>query len=197
MAYFSKVLHRRSNESSKCDCHVLLHGLFSWWPLQRSRFQWSIPWGTRNCNADSCFLLFYAVRHFHKNYDRTFIDYLLNFLTWKKCVIQLNLFSFSRQGTGGGTQEYRNLCVLPPNMLNQKFFSIWFVWLTALIIISAIMVVLRIAIVFSSEIRELMLNMVYQIRIKNVSERFFTIEWLKFVQIYYMTTNSCILFLFF
>ena len=116
-------------------------------------------------------------------------------------MIQLNLFSFSRQGTGGNTEKYHNLCVLPPNMLNQKFFSIWFVWLTALIIISAIMVVLRIAIVFSSEIRELMLNMVYQIRIKNVSERFLTIELLKFVQIerdiYYISTNSYILFFFF
>jgi len=75
--------------------------------------------------------------------------------------------SFTLQGTGGNTEKYHNLCVLPPNMLNQKFFSIWFVWLTALIIISAIMIVLRIAIVFSSEIRELMLNMVYQIRIEN------------------------------
>ena len=76
-----------------------------------------------------------------------------------------------RQGTGGDQQTYNNLCVLPPNMLNQKFFSIWFVWLTALIIISAIMLVLRIAIVFSSEIRELMLNMVYGIKITNVSYR--------------------------
>ena len=81
----------------------------------------------------------------------------------------IEFFSLSRQGSGGGEQKYHNLCVLPPNMLNQKFFSIWFVWLTALIIISAIMIVLRIAIVFSSEIRELMLNMVYQIRIENVS----------------------------
>jgi len=75
--------------------------------------------------------------------------------------------SFTIQGTGGKPQVYNNLCVLPPNMLNQKFFSIWFVWLTALIIISAIMLVLRIAIVFSSEIRELMLNMVYGIKITN------------------------------
>jgi len=75
--------------------------------------------------------------------------------------------SFQIQGTGGDQQTYNNLCVLPPNMLNQKFFSIWFVWLTALIIISAIMLVLRIAIVFSSEIRELMLNMVYGIKITN------------------------------
>ena len=74
-----------------------------------------------------------------------------------------------RTGQGGGKNEYNNLCVLPPNMLNQKFFSIWFVWLTALIIISAIMLVLRIAIVFSSEIRELMLNLVYQIKIEKVS----------------------------
>jgi hypothetical protein len=75
--------------------------------------------------------------------------------------------SFVITGAGGGKNEYNNLCVLPPNMLNQKFFSIWFVWLTALIIISAIMLVLRIAIVFSSEIRELMLNMVYGIKITN------------------------------
>jgi len=74
--------------------------------------------------------------------------------------------SFVITGQGGGKNEYNNLCVLPPNMLNQKFFSIWFVWLTALIIISAIMLVLRIAIVFSSEIRELMLNLVYQIKIE-------------------------------
>ena len=61
-------------------------------------------------------------------------------------------------------------------MLNQKFFSIWFVWLTALIIISAIMLVLRIAIVFSSEIRELMLSMVYGVKITNVSIWQFGIE---------------------
>jgi len=75
--------------------------------------------------------------------------------------------SFKIQGFAGGTNTYNNLCVLPPNMLNQKFFSIWFVWLTALIIISAIMLVLRIAIVFSSEIRELMLSMVYGVKITN------------------------------
>ena len=53
-------------------------------------------------------------------------------------------------------------------MLNQKFFSIWFVWLTALIVMSAVMLVLRVAIVFSSEIRELMLNLVYGLNISNV-----------------------------
>ena len=90
-------------------------------------------------------------------------------------MIIIKKFLLFRQGTGGDPQVYNNLCVLPPNMLNQKFFSIWFVWLTALIIISAIMLVLRIAIVFSSEIRELMSNMVYGITItKNyVSNRIF------------------------
>lgn len=74
---------------------------------------------------------------------------------------------FSITGTSGGQEVYNNLCVLPPNMLNQKFFSIWFLWLTALIIVSAVMLVLRVAIVFSSEIRELMLNLVYGIKITN------------------------------
>ena len=75
---------------------------------------------------------------------------------------------FNRTGLGGGPETYNNLCVLPPNMLNQKFFSIWFVWLTALIIVSAVMLVLRVAIVFSSEIRELMLNLVYGLNISNM-----------------------------
>ena len=73
-----------------------------------------------------------------------------------------------RTGSGGGENTYNNLCVLPPNMLNQKFYSIWFIWLTALMIVSAVMLVLRLAIIFSSEIREIMLNLVYSVKITNV-----------------------------
>lgn len=75
--------------------------------------------------------------------------------------------AFTITGTGGSDETYNNLCVLPPNMLNQKFFSIWFVWLTALILISAVMLVIRLAITFSAEIRELMLNLVYSVKITN------------------------------
>ena len=81
----------------------------------------------------------------------------------------ITMFQFLiRTGSGGGENTYNNLCVLPPNMLNQKFYSIWFIWLTALMIVSAVMLVLRLAIIFSSEIREIMLNLVYSVKITNV-----------------------------
>ena len=50
---------------------------------------------------------------------------------------------FNSTGTGGTVSQFSGLCVLPLNMVNQKFYTLFWVWLLALLFINAVMVTFR------------------------------------------------------
>ena len=78
------------------------------------------------------------------------------------------LFLLCSKGTGGGDEYYHDLCVLPKDVVAQKFYSFWFMWLAFLVVMSTGMLILRFSIVFFSGHRELMMNYGYGIKTKNV-----------------------------
>ena len=72
-----------------------------------------------------------------------------------------NLQSFST-GTGGGPNVYHDLCLLPKNVITQKFYSFWFMWIVGLVIISALMLIVRFAIIFDKKTRKIILYKWYE-----------------------------------
>ena len=70
-------------------------------------------------------------------------------------------------GTGGFTDRIILKCVLPLNMQNQKFYTFYYFWLWFLLLISMLMVLLRIACVVSTELRELNLKRFYDRKISS------------------------------
>ena len=48
-----------------------------------------------------------------------------------------------RTGTGGGESTYNGLCVLPLNMVNQKFYTLFWIWLSILLVANAVMITFR------------------------------------------------------
>lgn len=61
-------------------------------------------------------------------------------------------FSF---GGGGGKATKWSLCVLPLNMINQKFYSFFYFWLFFLMITSLTTLVIRIGLIGSPSLREI------------------------------------------
>ena len=66
-----------------------------------------------------------------------------------------------RTGTGGGDEVYNDLCLLPKNVITQHFYRIWFMWLVGLTIITAAMLITRVAIIFDPTTRKRLLRYVY------------------------------------
>ena len=56
---------------------------------------------------------------------------------------------------------FNNICILPKNVITQKFYSAWFMWVVGLIIVTAVMIILRVAILFSPGVRKTMLIYMY------------------------------------
>ncbi len=48
------------------------------------------------------------------------------------CIFFLSSFSLSSFGKGGDEQRLYGLCVLPLNIVNQKFYTIFWFWLSFL-----------------------------------------------------------------
>ena len=71
------------------------------------------------------------------------------------------LQSFST-GTGGGPNEYHDFCLLPKNVITQKFYSFWFMWIVGLVIISTLMLIVRFAIIFDKKTRKIILYKWYE-----------------------------------
>ena len=61
-------------------------------------------------------------------------------------------FSF---GNGGEKSKKWSLCVLPLNMINQKFYSFFYFWLFFLMITSLTTLVIRIGLIGSPSLREI------------------------------------------
>ena len=57
------------------------------------------------------------------------------------------------------------MCVLPLNMLNQKFYTFYYFWLLFLLLISMLMVLVRIGFVISKDLRDLRLKRLYNSKI--------------------------------
>ena len=72
--------------------------------------------------------------------------------------------SCCRTGSGGSLSTFSGLCVLPLNMVNQKFYTIFFLWLIILSVLSGVMLVIRFALIFSPDCREFMMTNIYNVR---------------------------------
>jgi hypothetical protein len=81
----------------------------------------------------------------------------------------LSNVSFHSYGTGGGKEKIYGLCVLPLNIINQKFYTIFWIWLSVLLVLSMFAFTMRIILVISAEARDFMLRFVYGIKEFNVS----------------------------
>ena len=86
---------------------------------------------------------------------------------------QNNINCAHRFGTAGGKNENRGICVLPLNMINQKFYMLFWFWLSLLITASFFMLSVRMVMVFSTDAR--MLRVKYLYRVRNVEVRLFYI----------------------
>ena len=56
------------------------------------------------------------------------------------------------------------MCVLPLNMINQKFYAFFYIWLAFLLVASLSMLVIRIGFLLSAELRLLALKSRYGIK---------------------------------
>ena len=57
------------------------------------------------------------------------------------------------------------MCVLPLNMLNQKFYTFYFFWLWLLLLVSMAMVLTRVGFVMSEELRKINLKRFYNSKV--------------------------------
>ena len=89
--------------------------------------------------------------------------------------------TFHKFGTSGNIEKHDALCILPLNIVNEKIYIfIWF-WLLFLGVLSFLVLVYRVAIIFSPYIRAFVLRMRYR-RVKRecvemVRKRVFNINW--------------------
>lgn len=74
-----------------------------------------------------------------------------------------------RYGRGGGISKHEGLCVLPLNMVNQKFYTIFFFWLSFLLIVTSFMAFFRLLVILSKEVRDFILRYIHGIKYINVS----------------------------
>ena len=87
-------------------------------------------------------------------------------------------------GKSGGTDRVVALCVLPLNIVNQKFYTIFWFWLSALQILSVGILAYRLIVVCCPEARDLILKSFYNMKDYNVSYQSLSITlpttmWLK------------------
>ena len=72
-------------------------------------------------------------------------------------------------GTAGDGQVTSGLCVLPLNIVNQKFYTLFWIWISMLQFVTCLGLTLRLIIIFSSEMRDFLLTYVYGVKNFNVS----------------------------
>ena len=75
---------------------------------------------------------------------------------------------FSSGGLGGGGNIDTPICVLPLNMMNQKYFSFLFVWLAILLILTVGILTARVVMIALRDFRTMELNVLYGIKVKKV-----------------------------
>jgi hypothetical protein len=71
---------------------------------------------------------------------------------------------FSRHGTSGEKNYIDILCVLPLNMVNQKFYTFFCFWLAFLLVSSIMTLTIRVALIVSAEFREIVINTTYGVK---------------------------------
>merc|ERR1712020_181758 len=69
-------------------------------------------------------------------------------------------------GIAGGQNRANAICVLPLNMLNQKYFSFLYVWMGVLVILTLLNLTIRVLMVVLPDFRTIVLNTFYGIKIK-------------------------------
>ena len=70
-------------------------------------------------------------------------------------IVTLKIYDYFSFGSATGGSNKWALCVLPLNMINQKFYSFFYFWLFFLMIISLTILVIRIGLIGSPSLREL------------------------------------------
>jgi len=73
-------------------------------------------------------------------------------------------------GLGGLTNDDAPLCVLPLNMINQKYFSFLYVWLAILVTLSLGILAMRVMMILLPDFRPIVLNVFYGIKIKKTNK---------------------------
>ncbi|TRY75746.1 hypothetical protein TCAL_11109 [Tigriopus californicus] len=67
-------------------------------------------------------------------------------------------------GSGGQPQLTSGLCVLPLNIVNQKFYSLYWYWLSALLVVSILALTLRILQITSHDMKKFVIVYFYRIK---------------------------------
>ena len=92
--------------------------------------------------------------------------------------------TFHKFGTSGNIEKHDALCILPLNIVNEKIYIfIWF-WLLFLGILSFLILVYRLAIVFSPYIRAFVLRMRYRRVKRECIEMVSPNKWIRLSRVY-------------
>ena len=88
-------------------------------------------------------------------------------------LVYMNTFQFYRFGLGGGENGYNPICVLPLNMINQKYFSFLYVWMGLLVVLTLGIITFRVLMVILPDFRTIVLKSFYGIQVKKVTVSYF------------------------
>ena len=80
------------------------------------------------------------------------------------CIFISNIANPPRFGLAGGETSISGLCVLPLNMINQKFYMLFWFWLSILITASFFMLTVRLILVASTDARSMRIKYFYGVR---------------------------------
>ena len=90
--------------------------------------------------------------------------------TW---ILNTYVFQFIRFGLTGDANNHNPLCVLPLNMINQKYFSFLYVWMGLLVVLTLGIITFRVLMVILPDFRTIVLKSFYGIELKKVTVSYF------------------------
>ena len=88
-------------------------------------------------------------------------------------LVYMDTFQFYRFGLAGGENVYNPICVLPLNMINQKYFSFLYVWMGLLVVLTLGIITFRVLMVILPDFRTIVLKSFYGIKVKKVTVSYF------------------------
>ena len=88
-------------------------------------------------------------------------------------LVYMDTFQFYRFGLAGGENAHNPICVLPLNMINQKYFSFLYVWMGLLVVLTLGIITFRVLMVILPDFRTIVLKSFYGIQVKKVTVSYF------------------------
>ncbi len=79
---------------------------------------------------------------------------------------------FQKFGGAGVAEKKDSLCVLPLNMVNQKFYTFFCIWLAVLFVLTIGNMTLRLILIISREFREIVFNVIYGTKNLKVNRKY-------------------------